>query len=96
MRPRKNLPLVACISCLTILAGCWDLEEVDQRTFVTALGIDRGPRGQVILTAQLPLLKEMMPAGSSGGSKGRTNFHTISAESSSVYLNITLKLEELE
>lgn len=79
------LPLLICI---LIIPGCWDLEEIDQRAFVTALGIDLKPNGLVLLTVQLPSPKQMLPLGSnSGGKNGEEgkSFHTISATAHNVF-----------
>jgi hypothetical protein len=46
---------------LSILPGCWDLEEVDRRAFATTLGIDTNPSHQFILTVQIPIPQKMLP-----------------------------------
>lgn len=43
---------MAAISLL--LTGCWDLEEIENRAFVLAVGFDRTEDGQVECTVQLP------------------------------------------
>ncbi len=71
------------LSLLTV-PGCWDLEEVDRRAFITNVGIDIDSQNQVRMTIQIPLLKEILPPGARSGSRGK-DFQTISAIGSSVY-----------
>jgi Ger(x)C family germination protein len=82
---KRRWLLFSVLIYLIILPGCWDLEEIDHRAFVTALGIDKGPKGSVILTIQLPLPKQMLPPGSNGGGKDGKSFHTVSAASGTVF-----------
>ncbi len=51
---------------LSILPGCWDLEEVDRRAFATTVGIDTNPDHQVFLTVQIPIPQKMLPPGAGG------------------------------
>ncbi|MGE5606071.1 MAG: Ger(x)C family spore germination protein, partial [Bacteroidota bacterium] len=74
--------LLIILSLLTV-SGCWDLEEVDRRAFITNIGIDIDSRNQVRMTIQIPLLKEVLPPGARPDSGGK-DFQTISASGSSV------------
>lgn len=74
--------LLVILSLLSV-SGCWDLEEVDRRAFVTNIGVDIEAQNQVRITIQIPLLKEVLPPGARHGSRGK-DFQTISATGSSV------------
>lgn len=67
----------AIIFSLFFLSGCWDLEEVDRRSFVTALGIDRNAKGKILMTAQIPIPQKMLPPGAGGESTQGTTFNTV-------------------
>ncbi len=72
---------------LSILPGCWDLEEVDRRAFATTVGIDMTPGHQVYLTIQIPIPQKMLPPGAGGAGatapEGK-NFTTASVMGQSV------------
>ena len=40
MRIIKRLGAAAVMSCLLLLAGCWDKVEIEDRLFVLAIGVD--------------------------------------------------------
>lgn len=82
---KQTILLMLVFIFLPILPGCWDLEEVDRRAFITALGIDVTAQGKVVFTAHLPLLQAMLPSGSVGGNRDGKNFHSVSAVSGSLF-----------
>ncbi len=77
--------LAAILMLIMTVPGCWDLEEIDRRAFVIALGIDLKANGLMVLTAQLPLPRQMLPPSSTSGGKEGKSFHTITATARDVF-----------
>jgi spore germination protein KC len=59
-----TLPII--LACLFTLSGCWDLTEVDRRTFVTTIGIDAIAPGETSVMVQIPLPQQMLPSSAMG------------------------------
>ena len=59
---RQTLYATLILACLVSLSGCWDLVEVDRRTFVTTIGIDTGNNGDTSVIVQIPLPERMLPS----------------------------------
>lgn len=74
------------------LSGCWDLVEVDRRTFATTIGIDSDQQGNVSLSVQLPLPEHMLSssASSTSGQSPNKEFSTsrITAKTANEALDI--------
>ncbi|MBE3598596.1 MAG: Ger(x)C family spore germination protein [Limnochordaceae bacterium] len=70
-RMPRPIGVVAGVALLAVLAsGCWDREEINQRTLVLALGLDRGPRpGMYTVSAQIAV-PGGIPLGLGGGATG--------------------------
>jgi spore germination protein KC len=62
---------------LLTLSGCWELKEVDQRSFATAIGIDVGEQGEVILSVHFPMLRRMAPLSTASDDPTSKTFQTI-------------------
>lgn len=56
--------------CCVTLSGCWSKIEVNERTFVTGLYIDRAEDGQVEVTISSPLPNRLVSQVGEGGSQG--------------------------
>jgi spore germination protein KC len=84
MKP-KHYFLLICLLLLPALSGCWDLLEVDKRTFVTTIGIDTNPRGEATVTVQIPLANHMTPSTASSGAQPQgKQFSTVSFSAKTV------------
>ncbi|MDD9268722.1 Ger(x)C family spore germination protein [Paenibacillus sp. GCM10023248] len=79
MLPRQLASTLILCCTLTLLTGCWDRVEIDQRGFVVGVGVDSPGDGskdlfegtyQIIVPGGLK-----MNAGSSGGQSNNTNSH---------------------
>ncbi|MGO0058811.1 Ger(x)C family spore germination protein [Brevibacillus fluminis] len=74
MKPMRLSCLLAAASLMLLLTGCWDREEIDERTSVVAMAIDKAKDlpGRLRLSIQIPISKRIAGAGaakSSGGGK---------------------------
>jgi spore germination protein KC len=62
----SNFTLLIILACLVSLSGCWDLTEVDRRTFVTTIGVDAATSGDTSVMVQIPLPQRMLPSSAAG------------------------------
>jgi spore germination protein KC len=74
---------VACfltvLTCMILLSGCWDYMDLERRTSVLAIGIDRDKSNpkHYLVTIQIPIPKSIM--GGKGGTKGEQAVSVMSA-----------------
>jgi len=59
--------LVVC--CILILSGCWDRREIEERTSVVALAVDKHEQG-IQVTIQVPIPIKIVGSGGGGGGDG--------------------------
>ena len=59
---RRPLAVLVCAAVLPLLSGCWDRIELEQLAFITVMGLDQGPHGQLLVT-----FKIARPAGVAAG-----------------------------
>lgn len=59
-------------SFLLISAGCWDRQEIEERTSVVAMALDRskGDKDLLRLSVQIPIPKKIAGSGAGGGGQG--------------------------
>ena len=87
---KKTIVIGIVIIMLTVLSGCWDSVELDNRAIVTAVGIDITENGELEVTAQVINTVQVStgpdPGQGGGGSSvvvhsitGRTVFEAIRA-----------------
>lgn len=68
----RKLALACLLAVTTLLGGCWSKVEINERTFVTGLYIDRTEDGQVEVTISAPLPNRLVSqVGEGGGSHGK-------------------------
>ena len=72
---RRLLAALACLAVLPLLSGCWDHVELEQLAFVTVMGLDQGPHGQLLVTFKIArpagvAAGNPMAAGGGGGGGG--------------------------
>ena len=79
-----KIRFLAILLCLIMLSGCWDLEEIDRRLFITTIGIDGDPAKEITVSIQVPVSQKMLPPGSSSGKDQGKNFITLSAQDRTV------------
>ncbi|TLS48316.1 Ger(x)C family spore germination protein [Paenibacillus antri] len=64
------LRLLLLISFALALAGCWDQREIEERTSVVAIGVDRDETDPKLLSISVQIPIPIKIAGSSGGGGG--------------------------
>ncbi|MCL6631708.1 MAG: Ger(x)C family spore germination protein [Alicyclobacillus herbarius] len=66
-RLRKWGVWLMAVSCLSLLTGCFDRQELEQLAFVTGVGLDKAPHGLIDVTLQIAA-PEGNDEGGGGGS----------------------------
>ncbi|WP_169713785.1 Ger(x)C family spore germination protein [Paludifilum halophilum] len=81
-RHLRSLGLV--LLCAILLTGCWDAREVEERTSVIAIGVDRHAEGYEV-TIQVPIpLKVVGGGGGEGGESGHQAVQTFTGRGSTL------------
>ncbi|MDK2805992.1 MAG: spore germination protein [Thermoanaerobacterium sp.] len=76
---KKIKVYVLLLLILSLLTGCWDKVEIEDRAFVMAIGIDTSKQAKnYIVTFQFPNVKQVSSgaggSGGGGGGGGQPNF----------------------
>jgi len=60
---------VALILAATAITGCWDQQEIEERTSVVALALDKAKEGKNLIrvSVQIPIPKKIAGGGATGG-----------------------------
>ncbi|MTI82881.1 MAG: Ger(x)C family spore germination protein [Firmicutes bacterium] len=66
----KILKLPLLLLMLLLIPGCWGYQEVDESAFILALGVDKGEKNKLNLTAQIAVPKNIAGGGEGGGGGG--------------------------
>ena len=69
-RPLRNI--LFCLLSVSLLGGCWDAQEIEERTSVIALGFDKHPAGYEI-SVQVPIPLKIVGSGGEGGGESGQN-----------------------
>ncbi|MFD0695012.1 Ger(x)C family spore germination protein [Paenibacillus sp. GCM10027628] len=77
----KNFLRVLFLFFMMVISGCWDKKELNDLAVVMGVGIDKGPKGEIRVTAQV-----IRPPSKQGGSTGGSSLPTwsLSANGSTV------------
>lgn len=76
---KRAVSLILLIVCLTLVTGCWDNTDLELRTSVVAIGVDRSKtdKGRYAMTIQVPIPNMIM--GGTGGEQGQEAIRVMSA-----------------
>jgi spore germination protein KC len=66
-RTRVAVCLTAILSSGVFTTGCYDRQELESQAFVTTIGVDKAPGGQIDCTMRLALPKNPSSGGGGGG-----------------------------
>lgn len=68
--PLRNL--LFCLLSVSLLGGCWDAREIEERSSVIAIAFDKHPKGYEI-SVQVPIPLKIVGSGGGGGSESGQN-----------------------
>lgn len=85
-RRRKStyLSLLVILSLPFVIAGCWDRQEIEERTSVVAIGVDKVKKENTSLlrvTVQIPIPNQIA-SGAGGGGGGKSGLEAVRVMSS--------------
>lgn len=66
---------------ITSCSGCWDVEDINNRAIVLALGLDVTLEGRIRVSAQIPVIMDIHAPTVPGGQASAKPFQIISGES---------------
>ncbi len=66
----KKLLYIIVVVCLVVIPGCWDVRDIDLRTFILAMGMDLTSENQLSITTQSVVARNLPWAGGGGQSGG--------------------------
>lgn len=100
MKPKKLLILIF-IGLLCCGSGCLDVDDINDRALVLALGLDLAPEGEILTSVQLPIINDLANYYTEGGkasekpyrvkvSRGKTVFGAIPGLQSKTSSNLFL------
>ncbi|HEY8342271.1 MAG TPA: Ger(x)C family spore germination protein [Calditerricola sp.] len=82
----KPAVLLATALLLLVATGCWDRKEIEERTSVVAIALDKHPAG-IRVSVQVPIPVKIIGGASGGGGGGQTgvqNVHTFSTSARNI------------
>ena len=87
---RKYLFLGLILIITSLCSGCWDVEEINRRAIVIALGLDLTPTGMIKMSAQIPVITDLASGGSGSGRAAAPPkpFHVVSSEAETSYSTV--------
>jgi len=69
--------------CALLCTGCWSKVEINERTFITAMYVDKGKKpGEIDLSLSMPLPNRLSPQGTGG--PGKNPYALVSATGSTI------------
>lgn len=73
MRPRTSVYFAIFGALLLLLPGCWGRREVEERSFILVMGVDKGKSGRVHVTAAIAVPRSLQRGPESGSEGGKTS-----------------------
>lgn len=77
-RPHVALFLVLLLAGM-FLTGCWDRRDIEQRSLVSAIGIDKGAAGDYLISIQVPIPNQIAGSTGTGGGGGGEAYRVITS-----------------
>ena len=77
-RPHVALFLVLLFAGM-FLTGCWDRRDIEQRSLVSAIGIDKGTAGDYLISIQVPIPNQIAGSTGTGGGGGGEAYRVITS-----------------
>jgi len=76
---RRLLLLIALLGLVGLSTGCWDQRDIEKRTFVSAIGVDKGEDDDYVVSIQVPIPNQIAGSASTGGGGGGEAYRVFSS-----------------
>ncbi|MFC9707885.1 Ger(x)C family spore germination protein [Paenibacillus sp. NPDC056933] len=92
------LKLIVVLMCVLMCSGCWSKVEINERSFITAMYVDKGEKpGEIDLSLSMPLPNRISPEGTGGSGKNpyalvSATAYTIADAMEKIQTDLTRKL----
>jgi spore germination protein KC len=82
--------IILCILLISVMTSCYDAREIDEMSYVMAIGIDKGVENKWRISFQIPSFREGSGGDSSksGGTGENTIIYTVDAPSFAAAVNL--------
>ncbi|HEX3047623.1 MAG TPA: Ger(x)C family spore germination protein [Bacillota bacterium] len=84
-KKRFDFKIYSLLFTLLTLSGCWDVDDINKRSVVLALGLDLTPEGRIRVSAQVPVIRDIYAPYISGGQAAPKPFQVVSGEADSSF-----------
>lgn len=75
--------LSVVLMCILLCSGCWSKVEINERTFITTMYVDKGEKpGEIDISLSMPLPNRISPEGTGG--TGKNPYALVSASASTI------------
>ncbi|MEC0110508.1 Ger(x)C family spore germination protein [Paenibacillus taichungensis] len=75
--------LIVALMCVLLCSGCWSKVEINERTFITTMYVDKGEKpGEIDISLSMPLPNRISPEGTGG--PGKNPYALVSATASTI------------
>ncbi|HBU81283.1 MULTISPECIES: Ger(x)C family spore germination protein [Paenibacillus] len=75
--------LSVVLICVLLCSGCWSKVEINERTFITTMYVDKGEKpGEIDISLSMPLPNRLTPEGTGG--PGKNPYALVSASASTI------------
>lgn len=78
-RPSRFLLMLLLLCASALTTGCWDQRDIEKRTFVSAIAIDKGDDNDYVVSIQVPIPNQIAGSTSTGGGVGGEAYRVLSS-----------------
>lgn len=81
----KKAMLILLLPCSLLFSGCWDVQEMENTQYITAMGIDLESEDKILLSLHLVNTEQMKGSDQTGGSGNGDAYYLATAKGRDLY-----------